>query len=54
MHNTNLRSVVIQEVSAITDQRVELTLRSADIDQGKWLDEDPGLSTLQRIAGTRR
>jgi len=40
-----------QEVASVTDQRVEQSLRCADVEQGKWLDEDPGLSTLQRIVG---
>ena len=41
-----------QEVARITDQRVELSLRSADAAAGKWLQEDPPLSTVQRISGS--
>jgi hypothetical protein len=41
-----------QEVSRITDQRVEFSLRSADAAAGKWLQEDPPLSTVQRISGS--
>lgn len=35
----------------MTDQRVELSLRSADISAGKWLQEDPNLQMMQRLAG---
>jgi hypothetical protein len=42
----------LQEVARITDQRVEFSLRSADAAAGKWLQEDPPLSTVQRISGT--
>jgi hypothetical protein len=38
-----------QELSRITDQRVEFSLRSADASAGKWLQEDPPLSTVQRM-----
>jgi hypothetical protein len=40
-----------QEVASITDQRVELSLRCSDSEEGKWLEEDPGLPTLIRLAG---
>ena len=42
----------LQEVARITDQRVEFSLRSADAAAGKWLQEDPPLSTVQRISGS--
>ena len=41
-----------QEVARITDQHVEFSLRSADAAAGKWLQEDPPLSTVQRISGS--
>ncbi|KAI9663774.1 MAG: hypothetical protein M1821_007264 [Bathelium mastoideum] len=38
------------ELASVTDQRVELDLRSQDASQGKWLAEDPSLALiLQRI-----
>ena len=40
-----------QELASVTDQRVELSLRSADISAGKWLQEDPNLQMMQRLAG---
>lgn len=40
-----------QELSRITDQQVEFSLRSADASAGKWLQEDPPLSTVQRMIG---
>lgn len=40
-----------QELSAITDSRVELSLRQPDESAGKWLDEDPGLGLIQRVVG---
>ncbi|KAK5168124.1 uncharacterized protein LTR77_006692 [Saxophila tyrrhenica] len=44
-------SALRTEVASVTDQRVELSLRSADVQQGKWLAEDPSLATLQRMGG---
>lgn len=43
--------MMTKELAAITDSRVELTLRQPDEAAGKWLDEDPGLALLQRFAG---
>ncbi|TKX20671.1 hypothetical protein C1H76_7057 [Elsinoe australis] len=37
------------EVAAITDARVEYTLRAADSAQGKWLAEDPSLAVILQI-----
>ncbi|KAI9690748.1 MAG: hypothetical protein M1820_009845 [Bogoriella megaspora] len=34
------------EINSITDQRVELDLRSQDASQGKWLAEDPSLAVI--------
>jgi hypothetical protein len=42
---------MLQELASITDQRVELSLRSADATAGKWLAEDPSLQQIQRVAG---
>lgn len=41
-----------QELAAITDQRVEHTLRSADTTARKWLAEDPSLQMLQRLGAS--
>lgn len=43
-----------QELSAITDTRVELSLRQPDESTGKWLDEDPGLNVIQRVIAAGR
>ncbi|TKA22144.1 hypothetical protein B0A50_08201 [Salinomyces thailandicus] len=40
------------ELAAITDQRVELSLRSPDIRAGKWLQEDPSLAVIQEVCGS--
>lgn len=37
-----------KELAVITDERVEYSLRSQDAAQGRWLAEDPSLSTLRR------
>jgi hypothetical protein len=50
--STELTILNLQEVARITDQRVEFSLRSADAAAGKWLQEDPPLSTVQRISGS--
>ncbi|KAF2231769.1 hypothetical protein EV356DRAFT_525774 [Viridothelium virens] len=34
------------ELASITNQRVELALRSQDAAQGKWLEEDPSLALI--------
>lgn len=39
-----------QELAAITDEQVEYALRASDTQQGKWLGDDPDLSTMQRLA----
>ncbi|KAK7539179.1 hypothetical protein IWX49DRAFT_635966 [Phyllosticta citricarpa] len=36
------------ELENITDDYVDYCLRAEDLLQGKWLDEDPGLSTIQQ------
>jgi len=36
-----------QELAAITDEHTEYSLRAQDAAQGKWLAEDPPLSTIQ-------
>ncbi|KAG8625473.1 hypothetical protein KVT40_007224 [Elsinoe batatas] len=43
------------EIAAITDARVEYTLRAADTAQGKWLVEDPSLAVILQMLrpGTR-
>lgn len=41
----------VQELASITDQRVELSLRTPDTNAGKWLAEDPSLQQIQRITG---
>ncbi|TKA63957.1 hypothetical protein B0A55_09505 [Friedmanniomyces simplex] len=46
-----IRNVFRAELASITDQRVELSLRSADSAAGKWLQEDPSLQHIQRMAG---
>jgi hypothetical protein len=38
----------VQELLAISDAHVENTLRSQDAAQGKWLAEDPSLTTIQQ------
>jgi len=38
-----------QEIARITDQKVEQSLRQPDECAGKWLDEDPSLSVIQRV-----
>jgi hypothetical protein len=43
----------VQELAAITDEHVENTLRTQDASEGKWLDEDPPLSTVIHILQTR-
>ncbi|KAM0705495.1 hypothetical protein Q7P35_006854 [Cladosporium inversicolor] len=48
----HIRGALRAEVARITDQRVEFSLRSADAAAGKWLQEDPPLSTVQRISGS--
>ncbi|KAF2503371.1 hypothetical protein BU16DRAFT_38529 [Lophium mytilinum] len=42
------------ELSGITDQHVDYTLRSQDATQGKWLAEDPALVTIQQILAARQ
>ncbi|KAK8207923.1 hypothetical protein M8818_004176 [Zalaria obscura] len=37
------------ELASVTDARVELSLRSADTSQGKWIQEDPTLVMLQQM-----
>lgn len=39
----------LQELAGVTDQRIELALRSADTNAGKWLLEDPSLATIQAL-----
>ncbi|EMC92137.1 hypothetical protein BAUCODRAFT_277169 [Baudoinia panamericana UAMH 10762] len=46
-----IRSTLRAELASITDQRVELSLRSADTSAGKWLAEDPSLQQIVRLAG---
>ncbi|EOD45826.1 uncharacterized protein LTHEOB_2522 [Neofusicoccum parvum] len=36
------------ELAGITDDYVEYSLRSQDMAQGKWLNEDPDLATIQQ------
>lgn len=48
---TTLRGVddtLQAELASITDEYVEYSLRSQDIQQGKWLAEDPDLRTIQQ------
>lgn len=40
-----------QELAAITDARVDQSLRQPDESAGKWLEEDPNLALLQRFTG---
>ncbi|KAI4843707.1 hypothetical protein E4T44_06596 [Aureobasidium sp. EXF-8845] len=42
------------ELASVTPARVELALRSQDSLQGKWLAEDPTLSTMQESIRTGR
>lgn len=42
---------MLQELSSITDQRVELSLRSLDAMAGKWVQEDPPLHIVQALLG---
>jgi hypothetical protein len=44
----------MQEVAAITDEQVEYTLRAQDAVQGKWLAEDPSLTTIQHHLANQR
>lgn len=41
--------IVWQELCSITSERVELSLRSMDTSQGKWVAEDPGLGMIQQM-----
>ncbi|KAI7105174.1 hypothetical protein KC339_g4031 [Hortaea werneckii] len=43
-----IRNTLCAELASVTDQRVELSLRSADSTAGKWLQEDPSLATIQQ------
>lgn len=43
--------MISQELAAITDARVDASLRQADTAEGKWLAEDPPLAAIQRVAG---
>ncbi|RMX89881.1 hypothetical protein D0869_00530 [Hortaea werneckii] len=45
---TTSRIPPVFELASVTDQRVELSLRSADSTAGKWLQEDPSLATIQQ------
>ncbi|KAF1808027.1 hypothetical protein P152DRAFT_469224 [Eremomyces bilateralis CBS 781.70] len=50
-HAPHLQAVDQQlqaELAVITDERVDYSLRAQDAAQGKWLGEDPPLSTLRR------
>ncbi|KAK4540406.1 hypothetical protein LTR36_009263 [Oleoguttula mirabilis] len=47
----HIRNTLRAELTSITDQRVELSLRSADTSAGKWLEEDPSVGTMQRLSG---
>lgn len=38
-------------MSAITDARVERMMRDADVEEGKWLNEDPSLAAIQHLVG---
>lgn len=44
----------LQELASVTPARVELALRSQDSLQGKWLAEDPTLTTMQESIRTGR
>ncbi|KXL43466.1 MAG: hypothetical protein FE78DRAFT_152262 [Acidomyces sp. 'richmondensis'] len=46
-----IRNTLRAELASITDQRVELSLRSPDVAAGKWLAEDPTLQTIQNLVG---
>lgn len=39
----------MQELVAVTDSRVVLSLREPDERAGRWLEEDPGLALIQRV-----
>lgn len=41
------------ELGSITDARVELTLRSSDAAQNKWLAEDPSLAVISQMLRPR-
>lgn len=36
---------------AITDAGVEQMMRDADVEEGKWLNEDPSLDEIQHLVG---
>lgn len=40
-----------QDLVSITDARVEASLRNADIQERKWVQEDPSLAVIQRLIG---
>jgi len=42
-----------QELASVTDARVELTLRTNDARQGKWLAEDPSLAVIAQMLRPR-
>lgn len=43
----------LQELASVTDARVELTLRTNDARQGKWLVEDPSLAVIAQMLRPR-
>lgn len=42
-----------QELSRITDQRIDISFRSADTSVGKWVQEDPTLAVIQSMSASR-
>ncbi|KXT14839.1 hypothetical protein AC579_4094 [Pseudocercospora musae] len=49
-----IRNTLRTELATITDARVEAGLRQADTNAGKYIQEDPSLAMIQRMAGRDR
>ncbi|KAF7188419.1 hypothetical protein HII31_10081 [Pseudocercospora fuligena] len=49
-----IRNTLRTELASITDARVEACLRQADTNAGKYIQEDPSLAVIQRMAGRDR
>lgn len=47
--STLLLTNALQEMQAITDASVEAGLRNADVQSGKWIEEDPPFALIQRM-----
>lgn len=39
---------IFQEITALTDEYIDATLRTSDASQGKWIVEDPDLEAIEQ------